>query len=91
MQPVIWNDRAEADLVELIGYVAAQNPPAAQRIHDLIRHYASQIARRPLAYRAGRIDGTRECIVHPNYIVVFQIGPDAVRIVRVLHATQQYP
>ena len=42
-------------------------------------------------YRAGRIRGTREAVVHPNYILIYRVGSDAVEIVNVIHSRQQYP
>jgi len=34
--------------------------------------------------------GTREAIVHPNYILVYRVG-ETIDILAVLHARQQYP
>lgn len=42
-------------------------------------------------YRPGRLPGTREAVVHPNYVLVYQVGSDSVEIVNVLHSRQQYP
>jgi plasmid stabilization system protein ParE len=42
-------------------------------------------------YRAGRVEGTREAVVHPNYIIVYRIGTEAVEILDVLHTRRQYP
>lgn len=35
--------------------------------------------------------GTRELVAHPNYLVVYQVGADAIEVVAVVHARQQYP
>ncbi len=45
----------------------------------------------PFLFRPGRVAGTREHVVHPNYIVVFQVRTDVIDILRVLHSRQQYP
>ena len=45
----------------------------------------------PRIYREGRVSGTREFIVHPNYVVVYRIALDAVWIVNVIHSARQYP
>ncbi|HEY0622208.1 type II toxin-antitoxin system mRNA interferase toxin, RelE/StbE family [Sphingomonas sp.] len=39
----------------------------------------------------GRLADTRELIVHPNYILVYRVFEDRVRILRLLHARQLYP
>jgi plasmid stabilization system protein ParE len=30
-------------------------------------------------------------VVRPNYVMVYRVLPDAVELLRVLHATQQWP
>jgi toxin ParE1/3/4 len=40
--------------------------------------------------RAGRIQGTREFVVHQNYVLVYDIAGDDVRILRVLHTARQW-
>ena len=42
-------------------------------------------------YRTGRVEGTREAVVHPNYILIYRVATDAVEIVAVVHARQEYP
>ena len=45
----------------------------------------------PYLFRPGHVAGTRELVVHPNYIVVYQVGTDVIDVLRVLHSRQQYP
>jgi toxin ParE1/3/4 len=42
-------------------------------------------------FRSGRIPGTREALVHPNYILNYRVTAEAVEIVALVHARQQYP
>lgn len=35
--------------------------------------------------------GTREIVIHPNYIVVYRVELACVRVGGVLHARQEYP
>ena len=42
-------------------------------------------------YRSGRVPGTREAVAHPNYILIYKVGADAVEIVNVIHSRRQYP
>lgn len=42
-------------------------------------------------HRPGRIIGTREAVVHPNYILVYEVGIDAVEVMSVVHSRRQYP
>jgi len=42
-------------------------------------------------YRPGRVPGTREAVVHPNYILIYRVTADAVEIVNLVHARQRCP
>ncbi len=59
----------------------------------MLRGRVSQLAQFPNLGRPGRIENTRELIVHPNYIVFYRVLEDArlVQILRVKHAAQQWP
>jgi len=77
-------------LLAIIDYISDDNPDAAQVLKDEIEHKTSLLPERPQMYRAGRVDGTREMVVRPNYIVVYAESPEMVTILRVLHAAQQW-
>lgn len=49
------------------------------------------MADHPYLHRPGRIAGTREAVVHPNYIVIYQVSVAEVVVLAVLHARQRYP
>lgn len=88
---LIWTNNAARDHDDIIAYIADHNPAAAERMRALFNRYATQLTEFPEIHRPGRISGTREAVVHPNYLLVYRIEPDAIRIVSVLHARQQYP
>ena len=41
--------------------------------------------------RPGRVDGTRELLVHRNYFMVYDVKDERIRIVRVLHGARRWP
>ena len=86
-----WKAAAVADLLAIIDYISDDNPGAAQMLKDEIADKASSLPEHPRMYRSGRIDGTREMVVHPNYIVIYAEDADMVTILRVLHAAQKWP
>lgn len=88
--PLVWRPEARRDLHDIIGYIADRNAPAADRLGTAIRHTAERLPDHPLIHRPGRVPGTREAIVHPNYILVYRVA-DAIEVLAVLHARQQYP
>ena len=91
MHTVRWSDEAATDLVEIIDYIEQHNPIAAQDLDAAIVQSAENLPLMPYLFRPGRVSGTREHVVHPNYIVVYQVGDDVLDILRVLHSRQQYP
>lgn len=86
-----WKATATADLLAIVDYISDDNPDAAQALKDEIEAKTSRIPDNPQLYRVGRVDGTRELVVRPNYIVVYAEDDSAVTILRVLHAAQQWP
>jgi toxin ParE1/3/4 len=89
--PTVWLETAITDVEQIVSYIAARNPAAAGRIRDLIVDTARTLGDHPHAYRAGRVSGTREVIVHPNYVLIYRVGLDAVTITNVFHSARQYP
>lgn len=86
-----WKATAIADLLAIVDYISDDNPDAAQALKDEIEAKTSRIPDNPQLYRVGRVDGTREMVVRPNYIVIYVEDAIAVTVLRVLHAAQQWP
>jgi toxin ParE1/3/4 len=86
-----WKATAIADLLAIIDYISDDNPDAAQALKDEVEAKTSRLPEHPQMYRVGRVDGTREMVVRPNYIVVYADHPRTIAILRVLHAAQQWP
>ena len=78
-------------MVEIIDYIEQRNDSAAQSLFAAIVQAAENLPLMPYLFRPGRVAGTRELVVHPNYIVVYQVGSDTIDILRILHSRQQYP
>lgn len=91
MRRLEWKVKAEEDLFDILDYIGQDNPDAALELIRKIREKAEGLRTRPTLYRAGRMRGTREMIVHRNYIVFYRVSDEAVTILRVKHARQQWP
>lgn len=91
MPDLEWSQQARADLLTIVDYVSDDNPDAAQSLKDDIEAKAAKLPEYPQLYRVGHVEGTREMVVRANYIVVYTEDLFTVRIVRVLHAAQQWP
>ncbi len=88
---LVWRATALTDLEGIMSYIAERSEPAAERLHSAIEACADGLTQHPFLYRPGRAEGTREAVVHPNYILIYRVGAEAVEIVRVVHSRQQYP
>ncbi|WP_282297044.1 type II toxin-antitoxin system RelE/ParE family toxin [Stenotrophomonas sp. PS02289] len=91
MHELEWSQAARGDLLEIVSYIAEDNPDAAQWLMNDINSAAMRLQEFPKMHRAGRVDGTREVVVRSNYIVVYAEDEATVRILRVLHAARQWP
>jgi toxin ParE1/3/4 len=86
-----WKPAAIADRKRIIAYIAQDKPRAAIELGDLLMEKAGQLDLYPLLGHAGRVKGTRELTVHPNYILIYRLIDDTVEVLRVKHAAQQWP
>ena len=91
MLPVVWLDSAVEDLQTIVDFVADANPDAARRLVARLIEDADNLAVLPAQYRRGRVPGTHEFVSHPNYVLVYRRTLEAVEVLNVVHARQQYP
>lgn len=88
---LVWTRTAAADRREIRAYIAQENPAAAVALDELFSEKASRLVDHPSIGRPGRIAGTRELVLHQNYILVYDVIDDQARVLRVLHASRQWP
>ncbi len=88
--PLVWTDDATRNLLEIADYIAPHNFAASERLIVAIMHAAETLPDHPYLYRPGRVAGTREAVIHPNNILVYQVTT-AIEILAILHVRQRYP
>ncbi len=87
-----WSVFAQTDREAIFNYIEADSPQAAVTVDDRIRVQVEELMQFPEIGRPGRIDGTRELVIHRTpYIAAYRITDDSVRILRVLHGAQRWP
>jgi len=91
MMGLFWTPEAAQDRDEIYNYIEADNPAAALALDELFSEKASRLVDHPGLGRPGRIAGTRELVAHRNYILVYDVAGESVRMLRVLHAARQWP
>ncbi len=82
----LWKPAAIADRKRMIQYIAQDNPRAAIEMGDMLMQKAEQLDRHPALGRVGRVKGTRELVVHPNYLLIYRIVDKVPEVLRVKHA-----
>ncbi len=88
---LVWTRLARSDRGAIRTYIARDNPAAALALDTHLSRTVRHLATHPDLGRPGRVVGTRELVVHANYIAVYDMVGDTVRILRVLHAARQWP
>lgn len=88
---LVWTRPAREDRKAIREYIAADNPSAALDLDELLSEKATRLVDHPSPGRPGRLQGTRELVAHRNYILIFDVAGDLVRVLRVLHAARQWP
>ena len=91
MPELDWKAPAVADLMAIVDYISDDNPDAALALMEEIQGKVAQLPAHPKRCRPGRVEGTRELVVRPNYIVIYAETAAVVTVLRVLHAAQQWP
>lgn len=91
MTKLFWTREAIRDRDEIYDYIEADNPVAALALDELFSEKAARLVDHPALGRPDRVAGTRELVVSGNYVVVYDLVGDRVRVLRVLHAARQWP
>jgi addiction module RelE/StbE family toxin len=88
---VSWTPDATADRHAIYDHIEAENARAAIELNDRFNQRANQLVSLPMLGRPGRVIGTRELVVHANYVMIYEIVDETIRILRVMHTAQQWP
>ena len=88
---VEWTKTALANLVAIVEYIEKDNAERAKSFALEIQEKTNRLAEFPGMGRTGRVIGTRELVIHPNYIVPYRVREGVVEILRVQHAARRWP
>jgi toxin ParE1/3/4 len=89
---LVWSAAAEADLDDIVRYVAYDNLTAALHLDARICQSVERLQALPQSGRVGFAPGTRELVVRGTpYLVTYEVGADAVIILHVTHGRRQWP
>lgn len=76
-----WTQRALRALTNIHQHIAADNQTAADLLKDRTLEFVeTKLVAHPSIGRPGRVAGTRESVVHRNYIIVYRANGDVIEI-----------
>lgn len=96
MRRVVWSPESRSDLIEIVSFVAEDNPYAASRVVDSLEAVGTRLGRMATG-RHGRVTGTYEKIVtRLPYILAYALkaqadGTEVVYILRIIHTARDWP
>ncbi|MCG8274200.1 type II toxin-antitoxin system RelE/ParE family toxin [Aquamicrobium sp. NLF2-7] len=90
---VVWTPEANQDRLEILEYIATDNPRAAARMDQLFIDAAGQLGEFPKLGRSGKIPNTRELIPHESYRLIYEVDEAAktVWVLVLIHTARQWP
>lgn len=96
MRPVVWSIEAQRDSLEILRYIAEDNPFVTERVVDAIEDAGNELGEFATG-RPGRVSGTYEKPVKafPCIIAYAIAGPsgraEQIAILRLIHTSRDWP
>ena len=77
-----WTKTALRSVDEIAGFIAKDSPTRASSFVLELKDAVTKLQVHPGMGRAGRVPGTRELVLHKNYIAIYRVRGDDVEILR---------
>lgn len=89
---VRWTAGATRALLEIHNRIAKDNPTSATALSHRARDYTrNTLSAHPQSGRPGRVEGTRESVIHPSYVLVYRVKGEVVEILTIRHSARRWP
>lgn len=86
-----WTKKALENLAEIVAHIGRDNPDRGDSFAQEIQAKIKNLADFPGMGRPGRVIGTRELVVHENYIIPYRVNGGVLVILSVRHAAKRWP
>lgn len=95
MRRVIWSADARRDYLDILRYIADDNPDAAERVAAAIERTGDGLGEFATG-RPGRVTGIYEkSVPRLPYIIAYEVtsqgGGEVIAILRVIHTSRDWP
>lgn len=84
-----WTPAALRSVDEIAGFIAKDNPIRATSFVLELKDAVTRLQVHPGMGRAGRVPGTRELVLHKNYIAIYRVRGDDVEVLRLHHVARK--
>jgi len=84
-----WSRSALVDLQAIFEHIALDNPQAAHALAAGFRQTDEHLTAHPFIGRRGELEGTRELMLHRNYLLTYRVSSEAVEILQIWHVAQK--
>ncbi len=83
-----WTNRALGRLDSIAAYIAKDNPQRAESFTNELRKKVEILKSQQIG-TAWKIFGTKQYVLHPNYIAIYKVKGGEVQILTILHSAQE--
>ena len=83
-----WTNRALGRLETIAAYIAKDSPERAKTFTQELRKKVD-ILKTQLIGTAWKVFGTKQYVLHPNYIAIYKVKANEVQILTILHSAQK--
>ncbi len=84
-----WTVPAIADRLAIYEWLELKNPAAAAENDAKIADAAARLVHHPTSGKTGRIAGTRELVISPSYLLVYEWAAQRVIILAIVHTRRR--
>ena len=94
MRQIVWSETALDDFCELIAYIMADNPQAAESVAERVERCIELLGEMPTG-RRGRVSGTYEKVVSGlPYVIAYALTErpvgEEVTVLRIIHGARDW-
>ena len=86
-----WSLDALSDRRAIYDYIDVDNPRAALELDTRISQAAQRLARFPNLGRPGRQEDSREFVIMPSYIMIYEIHQHEVWVLNIFNTRRKWP
>ncbi len=83
-----WSKRALSQFDSIAEYIAQDNPVRAESFSKELRKKIEILKFQQIGV-AGKVFGTKEYVLHPNYVAMYRVVKNEVQIITIFHTAQQ--